>query len=332
MKSAIHKVEIANKHDAQDVLALLDYSFRDIQRQAASSREVTLWDWKYANSIFGPATVHVARAEKAIIATGASWPMRLTWLGRQFNALQTCDLAVHPDFRRQGLFAQLDKARKENAKRLKVDFLFSFPNANSLPGYAKFGWVHLGSVPWVVRVLKPWAVIRDFRRGAKSINLLMPARYRLCAVIATTLSLGRFPEQEGISLFRPQGYWQWRFVDHPSRQYGVVRSEDKADDFALFTLSKKDSGLVEMVVVDFISARDRIAGLLRAIVRCAQDLDAGFIAMMKPKGFPSSTFCKYFFFPVRQKNLAFWPVHSDLPQGLTDIRNWNFRTAMHDSI
>lgn len=325
-------LELVSDESAADVLSLLNQAFDDVQRTGDTQRDEAFWNWKYRSSPFGRAAVQVVRIDSQVAAAGCLWPLALRWQGRELLALQACDTAVDPDFRRRGLFMKLNKARQSHAIQKNADFIFNFPNANSLPGYLKAGWVFVGRVPWFVRVMKPGAVVQDLRRGGKSINLPQLERYRMSDEIAAELGQGASPEDEGMSLIRSPGYWRWRFFAHPSRHYGVVHSDANADDFAVFTLSKKDGGLVEMVVVDFVCARDRISGLLRAILHCARAVDAGFIAMMRPKGFSPMMFYKYLFVPVRQKNLVYWPAHPDLPQGMTKLRNWNFRAAMHDSI
>jgi hypothetical protein len=60
--------------------------------------------------------------------------------GKRVIAAQSCDTVTHPNYRREGLFMELAKKTYELAKENKIEFVFGFPNQNSLPGFKKLGW------------------------------------------------------------------------------------------------------------------------------------------------------------------------------------------------
>lgn len=326
-------VELVNDDSDAGILGLLNSAFDDVQRAGDARRDQAFWDWKYRSSPFGKAIVQAIRIDNQPAAAGCLWPINLRWQGRDLRALQACDTAVNPEFRRRGLFSTLNKERQSCAREQNVDLIFNFPNANSLPGYLKAGWQFVGRVPWLVRIMRPISIVSDRMHGGKARMMRVPESCRLKPSIAEILKCGVVDEEEeGVSLSRPAFYWRWRFCQHPSRDYGVVRSSADVNDFAVFTLSRKDSGLVEMVIVDFICRRNSLADLLDSLLRCARQVEAGFIAMMKPKGFPPLSFYRHGFIPKREKNLVYWPVQPSLSPEIGDIKNWNFRAAMHDSI
>ena len=325
-------VEAAVSEDKAEVLALLQESFAAVQRSSSVQRGMDFWDWKYRTGPFGVAIVQIIRIEGRIAASGVLWPMSLTWNHRILRALQLCDTAVHSEFRRRGLFGLLNEARKDLAAQQQYDLIFNFPNANSLPGYVKSGWQYAGRVPWLVRVAKPMAVVRDRLNPGKSKAIEVPTEYNLCESIASDIPAHLAGAQHCISLDRPAGYWRWRFSEHPNRQYGLVHSSTDPNSIAVFTLSRKPSGLIEMVIVDLVCEPESLSGLLGAILKCARRVGAGFIALMKPRGLPIGAFYRRAFAPVREKNLAVLPLAADLPDKIADIEHWNFRAAMHDSI
>ena len=325
-------VELASDADRDKVLELLQKSFLSVQRSETVKRDARFWNWKYRSSLFGAASIQVIRDGENVVATGCLWPMTLLFEGRRLKAFQTCDIAVHPDFRRRGFLKEILKARKLLAIEQGGELLFSFPNPNSLPGYIKSGWQYVGRVPWLVRVARPVAVVRDRLNPGKSEAIEIPIEYLLCESTAPDLPAHSAGVQDSISLDRPQNYWRWRFSEHPNRQYGLVRSSTDPNSIAVFTLSRKPSGLIEMVIVDLVCEPASLPDLLRAILKCAQRVGAGFIALMKPRGLPIGTFYRRAFVPVREKNLAVLPLAADLPDKIADIEHWNFRAAMHDSI
>ena len=325
-------VELASDADKDRVLELLQHSFLSVQRSETVERDARFWSWKYRSSPFGAAFIQVIRDGENVVATGCLWPMTLLSEGRRLKAFQTCDVAVHPDFRRRGFLKEILSARKLLAFEQGGELLFSFPNPNSLPGYIKSGWQYVGRVPWLVRLAKPLAVVRDCLNPGKSKAIEVPIKYLLREAIASEIPAHSAGLEDSISLDRPAGYWRWRFSEHPNRQYGLVRSSTDQNSIAVFTLSRKPSGLIEMVIVDLVCEPASLSGLLGAILKCAQSMGAGFIALMKPRGLPIGAFYRRAFVPVRQKNLAVLPLVADLPDGIADIKHWNFRAAMHDSI
>lgn len=325
-------VELATDADKEAILEVMDTSFAAVQRSSSVQRGAVFWEWKYLSSPYGTASIHLIKLEGRVAAAQSLWPMTFQWQDRHFSAIQACDTVVHPDFRRQGLFNALLAARKTRAADLGVDFIFNFPNANSLPGCLRAGWRFVGKVPWYVRVMRPISLMRDHLNKGQSVALAVPHPYHLTVAMAERL-VGIGPgDRCGLSLDRPAGYWHWRYCQRPNRQYGLIYAESTGGDCAIFTLSSKSSGVIEMVVVDLIATRQALATLLRAILRCAREVGASFVAMMNPQAFSATTFYRYGFLPVRAKNLVYYPVNPALPREIGAIGHWDFRAAMHDTI
>ena len=325
-------VELASDVDMDKVLGLLQKSFLSVQRAETVKRDIRFWNWKYRSSPFGPAFIQVIRHDGDIVATGCLLPMTLLFKGRRLSAFQTCDIAVHPDFRRRGFLKKVLNARKLLALEQGGDLLFSFPNANSLPGYIKSGWEYVGRVPWLVQVTKPMDVVRDRLYPGKSQAMEVPTKYQLRESMTSDIPAHSAGAQDCISLDRPADYWRRRFSEHPNRRYGFVRSSKDPNSIAVFTLSRKPSGLIEMVIVDLMCEPESLLSLLTAVLKCSRRVGAGFIALMNPQSLPIGAFYRRAFVPMREKNLAVLPLAPDVPDEIADIGRWNFRAAMHDSI
>ena len=57
--------------------------------------------------------------------------------GKVILAAQSADTMTHPQYRKQGLFAQLAKLTYELCEKEGIRLFFGFPNQNSLPGFIK---------------------------------------------------------------------------------------------------------------------------------------------------------------------------------------------------
>ena len=68
------------------------------------------------------------------------FPVFAAWGEKTLLAGQSGDVATHPDHRQKGLFRILHDATLGLCAADSFDFLFAFPNANSLPGFLKAGW------------------------------------------------------------------------------------------------------------------------------------------------------------------------------------------------
>lgn len=110
-------------------------------------------------------------------------------------AYQCVDLAVSSDYQGQGIARKMIAAGVE---RLSGGFLYTFPNGQSRPGFLNHGWAAKRKVPITVHTVS---------EGLKF--------YRDLACI-------------------PEKFAQWRFVQHPTKQYYRYHSKGQ-----IFLLNKR---------------------------------------------------------------------------------------------
>lgn len=121
-------------------------------RWPSDSRNELLFRWKHLTNPFGPSSMWIATADERIVGFRAMMPWRFKHRdGSTVRAVRAVDTATHPDFQRRGIFATLNTLAIEALTAEGVDFVFNTPNAESLPGYVKQGWVDLGPVPLIAR-------------------------------------------------------------------------------------------------------------------------------------------------------------------------------------
>ncbi len=77
---------------------------------------------------------------------------------------QSGDVATHPDHRQKGLFRILHDATLGLCAADAFDFLFAFPNANSLPGFLKAGWQTGQAVETWIKRLPTGIYVRLLRK------------------------------------------------------------------------------------------------------------------------------------------------------------------------
>src|SRR5690606_3059938 len=159
-------------------------------------------------------------------------------------AYQPCDTVVHPDYRGRGIFSGINKVRISDVKKESGDIIFNFPNENSLRGYVKMGWKNLGKVTSDVRIISPVNVIISYFSKGQVVNMEVTESYKIdlnkMDSDITDSNSGR------IRIKQSREYIDWRYLQHPSRSYGIIQGYSESNlkpDFAIFTLNKSKSSI-----------------------------------------------------------------------------------------
>lgn len=118
---------------------------------SADPRNEQLFRWKHRENPFGPSPMWLAESDGKVVGFRAMMRWRFERQGALKHAVRAVDTATHPSFQRRGIFKELNALAIESLSKEGVDFVFNTPNAESLPGYLKQGWVTLGRVPIVAR-------------------------------------------------------------------------------------------------------------------------------------------------------------------------------------
>jgi len=151
-------------------------------------------------------------------------------------------VAVHPQFRRRGIFSALVKACEQEAWRQGAAFVSTMPNDRSRPGFLKLGYTDLGRRKLLVRLIDP----RDM--GARSVPLfgrlvggaaqciqaaLKPtsaedgiALRQVSSIPPEVADLAHRHEAlfPGLRMHRSAEWWRWRFLEAPTRRYLIYEA------------------------------------------------------------------------------------------------------------
>lgn len=187
---------------------------------------------------------------------------------------ETGDVMTHPDWRRRGLFSELDRRVMAETGRQGWALVFGLPNRRSAHIFLELGWEEIGTIrPWT-HLLKSDAAARRarFSEGRKA-SLLAPwhargsraALRRLEAAGAShdvrrldsfppeVEQLSRTVEREfGFMVRRDANYLDWRFVRAPSglfRALGVYSSDGRFAGYVVVQLPRPGEALGYLVDV-----------------------------------------------------------------------------------
>ena len=140
-------IRVAGADDRRDQAALYDTCFG-----AQDGGEIL--SWRYDRNPHGAALSLVARTgEGRAVAGYASSPRVVLHRGQEYEGAlvgQTGDVMTHPDHRRQGLFASLDREAVQQTGERGWPVLFGLPNRSSAHIFTgELGWKAVGRIrPW----------------------------------------------------------------------------------------------------------------------------------------------------------------------------------------
>lgn len=161
--------------------------------------------WKYTPPA-GGARIALVEDEMGLVAANAMYPLRIRAGDDRIVGWQSCDTATHPRGRGKGNFMKCLAALKSE---LGLEHLFfGFPNRNSIPGFAKFGWNEHGEVRTWVRAL-PARALAAFR-AIEPIEQFTDEHEAF---------FGRVVAGGGTMLERDSTYMNWRYKLHPLHSY-----------------------------------------------------------------------------------------------------------------
>lgn len=198
--------------DLPEVLEVMRLSLGESE---VNKRNSDVFSWKHFDNPFGRSIVLVADAGGAIAGLRAFMRWNLsTPEGTIVRCVRPVDTATHPDFRRMGIFSNLTQSALEEARADGVHLVFNTPNAQSGAGYRKMGWKDVQPIGALVRPKRPW---RGKTAAAPDRSNFVPG-----GIDPQPLDTPDRPSR-GLRTIRSREYRRWRFVDHPTAGYRMVR-------------------------------------------------------------------------------------------------------------
>jgi GNAT superfamily N-acetyltransferase len=125
--------------------------------------------WRYDRNPHGKAVSLVARPQGGEGVCGYACSPRLALVRGDEATLapigQTGDVMTHPDWRKRGIFSDLDRRCMQETARLGWPLVFGLPNRRSAHIFLGLGWEQVGTIrPWTF-VLRVTPRAREHRRA-----------------------------------------------------------------------------------------------------------------------------------------------------------------------
>jgi GNAT superfamily N-acetyltransferase len=311
------------------------------------------WQWMYRDNPNGMGVILLAEHDGRIVAHTAEIPVMMKIGSENVLGGINLDAMTHPDYRRQGTFVALVKARRLESEKRGIRATYGFRNKFSYPypGLAtKVGMFDGATLQKVLRPLDWHAALRTQTQNKLLLTIGPAAGGLLSAVFfrprKTPLPEGmaiaqvsRFDErvdelwkrvssQYQAAVLRDKEYLNWRYVAVPDRHYSIyiaARSDTVAGYLVLSRIEADNSTLG--IVVDLLAESGEAAdGLISAAVeRCRQEKAAlvwsgriagtPLAAAYRRNGFLAVPFAKSI-------GIKGWSNSPSIARQLQDPKNW----------
>ena len=239
-------------------------------------KSAALWNWKHRSNPAGASLGLAAYdSEGVLIALRPFMRWRLVDdAGGEVSAVRAVDTAVHPKWRRVGLFSRLTQQSLDQLQDFGVGLVFNTPNDRSGPGYKKMGW-HLLGHPNLWVKLRPGALWASGRLDDGAVlEGLQPFNQhgsQLAKITPEAAPRGR------LAVLKDAAFLDWRYGLHPNLAYSIMKSP------AGVALVRQDKrrGRMGVAVVDWFLYEDNLSAF-RALLRSVSEQTHGDYWIMGP--------------------------------------------------
>lgn len=261
-----------------------------------------MYRWLFEKNIYNPQGshfFHVAKDGDRVVASDCLMPVPLQINDKRYLAAWSIKTMTHPDYQRQGIFRAMTEHNIARAKELGIDIILGFANANSYPGYKKFGWDVLVERRAVIRPLD----IKGSLAKKKVLGTLAGVgntlyksmdRYRLASLarkvgqysteIFTTApqaSHDIWPRMQAtvpVLIHRDSKYFQWRYNQRPWQDYkfAIAIGQDTAEAMLVFRHNHTNSSCI---LIDYVGAlhSEALPALMLATIQHCLDHNLRYI-------------------------------------------------------
>lgn len=261
------------------------------------ARSLEHWNWQFRDNPYGGPFISLARskADGSLVGMYSVTPIRFNLMGRPVAGCQSCDTAVHPDWRNLRIFEKTARDCYASCAETGIEAIIGFPNLRlSYPGLMRtLGWRRPGFprqyrmrfdagrrgglgaagavLDGVVRVfagpalaLKRSVLERRFKGGTEiAWTPALPSDYESLWSIVRS--------QEVLAVWKDADYLRWRYDKNPdhSFRYAALRLRGELAALAVTTDIDGVETICELLVRDLDVTLARL--LVHTIVRDALD-------------------------------------------------------------
>lgn len=261
--------------------------------------------WKHLhNPAFDQsAFIYLAQnGEGRIIGANSFFPYILTYKGQTYRAVQSGDTMLLPGFRGKGIFQKILAFAAQDLRQNGYALIYGYANANSYPGFLKFGFADLGRIHLHYRILN-WGhflgnkgkllgfagLVLDklFKVSQSLIGLIPSDNYEATTLNLSASEISQFLEDLpdwGIHPRKDESYLTWKYRDKPAAVYKTMAVRKNGEIAAVLVIRidrHQEQGSGE--IVEFFSPEPETAGpVLREVLTQLHQSGLTFLRIWEP--------------------------------------------------
>lgn len=181
--------------------------------------------WKFEKSPYGKAILACA-FDNEIVAGCVAYGMGIVrYKGKDWKCALSYETFVNPKYQGHGLFKKLISLAESEMKIEGVQFLYNFPNGNSITGFKHMGWICRNDLrSFKIKICNFIPVLMHPKDLKLSFSPNQPNWPELSSTSLTNIPCEE-PVQDTITPCWTVEYLQWRFFSFPNRQYHIIDNE-----------------------------------------------------------------------------------------------------------
>ncbi len=302
------KIRDGNQKDLREILSLRKIVFGEQEKDKLEER---FWRWEFEEGPDGKALIYIVEDKNKIIGHFADIPRRFSVQGEIVLGTLSLDLMVHPDYWRKGIFAAMGSYGAQRVKQENGLFLFAFPiRSETILGLIKIGWKEVVKLPVLVYPIRFRGVLNRYLRFVP-LSLLIGGAARFFYFLL--YGLKRRKEIEGVEIekvglldeqfdglwqkvsalypvigVRTRNYLDWRYLQHPTRNYVIYRAKKNGEMRGYIVLRKVELlNFNSAVIVDLLALDDEILyELVGKGIEYSREEGVDLLGFMVPKPHP----------------------------------------------
>jgi hypothetical protein len=315
------------------------------------------WRWKLRQQSSPVDNVWLALSGPQPVFQYAGIPTRFLLLQTPVVAMTSVDTMTAPEFRRQGLLTQVASRAYDAWRAAGVAFVIGLPNQQWGSRAAALGWQPLFRLQWLLRPLRPEAMLarRLHMAWLKRLSLVAATCNRVLNVrlqrdptvqIERTRQAGdafdqiweRCKSDWMFSTIRDRHWVDWRFLSSPSQRYelNLARRAGVAVGYSAHSLVESQQAKTAHLAELFVARADGAAHdtLLSELIETLVAAGAESLSTLAVPGTLQYRWLRRAgFIPRDAFSVQLVPLSAQLPHALMlDPNQWNLSGADFDVI
>ena len=190
---------LAGRESAKDQMDIYNLVFNE-------DAKLPKWEKKhYGNPATSQERLYGAFDGDKLVGINGFLEMPYVYKGIEYKLIQSCDTAVDPAYRGQGIFTGIIMNAEEQFTKEGYDAMIGFPNGNSHHGFMKMGWIDMLRTRKLFLPANIPAVIYNMK-GKKLPKITNIANFVLWKAVRSSARKGRDLTVERRILFTVEDY------------------------------------------------------------------------------------------------------------------------------